>query len=260
LLLGHFRTTAEVGTFRVVQPAAILNLFVLQSFTLLFTPIAARLFARNDREGINNLYWQTAIWTSILSFPIFALTFSLAHPITVVLYGQEWAESAVILALLSVGYYFNAALGFNGLTLKVYGKLRYVVVINMLAAIVNVLVNLWLIPLYGAFGAACGTCATMIVHNILKQAGLRFGTGISLFERKHMKVYLSIIIGALGLLAVQSVIPANYSWKEPYIYISFALAGIVSLLVVGLNRKSLNVGQTFPELLRFPLMKRLFGE
>jgi len=34
----------------------------------------------------------------------------------------------------------------------------------------------------------------------------------------------------------------------------------VSLLVVGLNRKSLNVGQTFPELLRFPLMKRLFGE
>ena len=260
LLLGHFRTTAEVGTFRVVQPAAILNLFVLQSFTLLFTPIAARLFARNDREGINNLYWQTAIWTSILSFPIFALTFSLAHPITVVLYGQEWAESAVILALLSVGYYFNAALGFNGLTLKVYGKLRYVVVINMLAAIVNVLVNLWLIPLYGAFGAACGTCATMIVHNILKQAGLRFGTGVSLFERKHMKVYLSIIIGALGLLAVQSVMPANYSWKEPYIYISFALAGIVALLVVGLNRKSLNVGQTFPELLRFPLMKRLFGE
>ena len=75
-----------------------------------------------------------------------------------------------------------------------------------------------------------------------------------------MKIYLSIVIGALGLLAVQSVMPANYSWKEPYIYISFALAGIVSLLVVGLNRKDLNVAQTFPELLRFPLMKRLFGE
>jgi O-antigen/teichoic acid export membrane protein len=259
VLLGHFRSTAEVGAFRVVQPAALLNQFVLQSFTLLFTPIAARLFARNDREGINNLYWQTAIWTSILSFPIFALTFSLAHPLTVLVYGTEWADSAVIMALLSVGYYFNAALGFNGLTLKVYGKLRYIVVINILAAVANILINLWLIPLYGAFGAACGTCGTLIVHNILKQAGLRFGTGISLFERKHAKVYLSIVIGAVGLLAVQSLMPANYSWTEPYVYISFALAGIVSLAVVGLNRKELDIAQTFPELLRFPLLRRLFG-
>jgi O-antigen/teichoic acid export membrane protein len=163
------------------------------------------------------------------------------------------------MSLLSVGYYFNAALGFNGLTLKVYGKLRYIVVINILAAVVNILINLWLIPLYGAFGAACGTCGTLIVHNLLKQAGLRFGTGISLFERKHVKVYLSIVIGAVGLLAVQSLMPANYSWKEPYVYISFALAGIVSLLVVGINRKALDVAQTFPELLRFPLLRRLFG-
>jgi O-antigen/teichoic acid export membrane protein len=260
VLLGHFRTTAEVGAFRVVQPTAILNQFVLQSFTLLFTPIAARLFARNDREGINNLYWQTAIWTSILSFPIFALTFSLAHPITVLLYGQEWADSAVILALLSVGYYFNAALGFNGLTLKVYGKLRYIVVINILAAVINILVNLWLIPLYGAFGAACGTCGTMIVHNILKQAGLRFGTGISPFEWGYFKGYLSIIIAALGLLVLQSLLPKDYSLTSPYIYISGVCTAVVALVVVGLNRKSLNVGQNFPELLRFPLMKRLFGE
>ena len=45
-----------------------------------------------------------------------------------------------------------------------------------------------------------------------------------------------------------------------YIYISGVCAAIVSIVVIGLNRKSLNVGQNFPELLRFPLMKRLFGE
>jgi O-antigen/teichoic acid export membrane protein len=209
ILLGHFRTLDEVAAFRAVQPSAVLNQFVLQSFTLLFTPIAARLFARNDREGINNLYWQTAIWTSVLSFPVFAMTFSLAHPLTVLLYGQRYEGSAIILALLSFGYYFNAALGFNGLTLKVYGKLKYIVVINILAAVANVLINLWLIPLYGAIGAACGTCGTMVLHNILKQAGLRFGTGISLFEWKYLKVYLSIVVAAIGLLVVQSIMPKN---------------------------------------------------
>jgi O-antigen/teichoic acid export membrane protein len=260
VLLGHFRNTTEVAAFRVVQPAAILNQFVFQSFTLLFTPLAARMFARNDRQGINNLYWQTALWISVLSFPIFALTFSMAHPITVLLYGQQYEQSAVILALLSVGYYFNAALGFNGLTLKVYGKLRYIVVINILAAVVNVAINLVLIPMYGAFGAACGTCGTMIVHNILKQAGLRFGTGISPFEWRYFKGYLSIAIAALGLLAVQRLLPKDFSLTSPYIYISGVCAAVVAMIVIGFNRKSLNVGQNFPELLRFPLMKRLFGE
>jgi O-antigen/teichoic acid export membrane protein len=259
ILLEHFRGSTEVAAFRAVQPSAMLNQFVLQAFTILFVPTAARMFARNDNQGINNLYWQTALWTSVLSFPIFAMTFSLAHPLTVLLYKKQYEDSAVILALLSFGYYFNCALGFNGTILQVYGKLYYTVVINILASIINVAINLLLIPHYGALGAACGTCGTMVAHNIFKQIGLRFGTGISLFEWKHFKVYLSIVIGALGLLAVQSVMPANYSWKEPYIYISFALAAMVSLAVVSLNRNDLNLVRTFPELLRFRLARRLLG-
>jgi len=260
VLLEHFRNTTEVAAFRVVQPAAVLNQFVLQSFTLLFTPIASRLFARNDREGINSLYWRTAIWVAVFSFPIFAMTFSMAHPLTVLLYGQRYEDSAVILSLLSFGYYFNAALGFNGLTLKVYGKLRYIVTINILAALANIAINLLLIPRFGALGAACGTCGTMIVHNMLKQVGLRFGTGINLFAWKYFRVYLSIALGAAGLLVAQIFIPNDYSWSQPYVYASFALAALVALVVMGLNRKSLNVGETFPELLRFPLMRRVFGD
>ncbi|MGH3035465.1 MAG: oligosaccharide flippase family protein, partial [Gaiellaceae bacterium] len=122
ILLGHFGGTEDVAAFKVVWPAAHLNQVVMASFALLFTPLAARMFARNDREGINNLYWQTAIWIAVLSFPVFALTFSLAQPLTETLFGSRYADSATFLTLLSVGYYFNAALGFNGLTLKVYGR------------------------------------------------------------------------------------------------------------------------------------------
>lgn len=253
VLLEHFRGTASVAAFRAVQPAAGLNQLVITSFQLLFTPLAARMFARNDREGINNLYWQTAIWMAVIAFPIFAMTFSLAQPLTVMLYTKSYADSGTILALLSLGYYFSTALGFNGLTLKVFGKLRYIVTINILAALVNIAINLLLIPRYGALGAAVGTCGTMIAHNIFKQAGLLFGTGISLFEWRYLKVYIVIGASALGLLLVQVLTSAP-------VYVSFALAALVSLFVLLANRKSLDVQQTFPELLRFPLARRLFGE
>ncbi len=253
MLLGHFHDTLGVAAFRAVQPMAKLNQLVLSSFALLFTPVAARLFARNEREGINNLYWQTAIWIAVISFPIFALSFSLAQPLTLTLYGQRYADSAAILALLSFGYYFNAALGQNGLTLKVFGKVRYVVVVNLLAVVVNLVVNLLLIPRYGALGAAIGTSSTLVAHNIFKQAGLRFGTGINLFEWRYLKVYLIIGLSALGLLLVQAVL-------SPSVYVSFGLAALASLAVFRLNRRLLNIGQTFPELLRFTLVRRLFGE
>lgn len=259
ILLGYFRTTSEVAAFRAILPAAVLNQFVLQSFTILYTPIASRLFARSDYKGINHLYWQTAVWTSLLSFPVFALTFSLAGPVTVLLYGAKYASSVPLLALLSFGYYFNAALGFNGLTLKVYGKLRYVAAINVLVAIVNILLNLLLIPRYGALGAAYGMCGTMVLHNLLKQAGLRFGTGISMFEWKHVKVYISIVVAALGLWLFRALLPGNYSLASPHIYIEVGVTAAVCVIIIIINRKSLNVEKTFPELQKIPLARKLFS-
>ena len=251
-LLGYFHGTDQVAALRAVQPAAKLNLLVLASFGLLYTPAAARMFARGEREGVNQLYWRNATWTAVMSFPVFALSFSLARPLTLALYGQRYADSAIILALLSFGYYFSAALGQNGLTLKVFGKVRYVLIINLLSVVTNVSVNLVLIPRYGALGAAVGSCTTMVVFNLLKQAGLRLGTGINLFDRRFARVYVVIAAGAVSLLIVQTI-PAVPDTVD------FGLAAAVSLLVVMLNRRTLDVTHTFPELLSVPGMRWLFG-
>jgi O-antigen/teichoic acid export membrane protein len=253
VLLGHYEGADAVADFRVIWPTAHLNQVVMSSFTLLYTPVAARMFARKDREGINNLYWQTAIWIAVLTFPVFALTFSLAEPVTRTLYGSQYADSATYLTLLSLGYYFNAALGFNGLTLKVYGRLRYVVSINVVAALVNLGLNLILIPRYGPLGAAIGTCSTLVLHNFLKQAGLLLGTGVRLFRGRDLAVYASIALGAGFLLALQLLV-------SPPALVGFAAAAIVSLGVVAFSRKSLRAGEMFPELMRFRVARLIAGK
>jgi O-antigen/teichoic acid export membrane protein len=253
ILLGHFGGADDVADFRVIWPAAHLNQVVMASFTLLFTPVAARMFARNDREGINNLYWQTAIWIAVLTFPIFALTFSLSEPVTETLFGSRYSDSATYLTLLSLGYYFNAALGFNGLTLKVYGRLRYVVSINIIAALVNLGLNIILIPRYGPLGAAIGTGFTLLLHNFLKQAGLLLGTGVRLFRPPDLAVYVSIALGAGFLLALQLLV-------SPPALVGFAAAALVSLGVIAVSRKSLRAGETFPELMRFRIARLIVGK
>jgi len=252
ILLEHFRGTVEVAAFRVVHPAAVLNQVVFTSFALLFTPLAARFFARGDAQGINQLYWRTATWMAVFSFPIFAMTFSLAGPLTVTLYGEAYRDSALYLALLSLGYYFNVALGFNGLTLKVMGRLRYIVTLNILAAVANVGLNLILIPRYGALGAAIGTTTTLILHNLLKQAGLALATGINIFEWSVLRVYVVISAAIAGLVVISALVELN-------IVAQIALAGAATLVVLLLNRDALRVGDTFPALLKLRFGRRIFG-
>ena len=252
VLLERFHDTAEVASFRVVHQAALLNQIVFTSFALLFTPLASRFFARGDTAGINRLYWRTATWMAVFSFPIFAMTFSLAGPLTVALYGDEYRASATYLALLSLGYYFNVALGFNGLTLKVIGRLRYIVTLNIATAVANVGLNLVLIPPLGALGAAIGTTATLVIHNLLKQAGLRLSTGISIFDWSTLRVYVVISAAVVILALITAMVELTLGAQ-------IALAAAASLAVVLLNRNVLRVGDTFPALLKLKIGRRIFG-
>lgn len=252
VLLGYLRTMTDVAYYRAVVPVAQLNNVVMTSFTLLYTPSAARLFAQLDFGGINKLYWQTAAWMSVLSFPIFAVTFSLARPLSTFLYGQRYGPSGPILALLSLGSYFNVLLGFNLQTLKVLERLRFIVVASLVAALVNVGINLLLIPRYGAVGAAIGTAGTLIVYNLLMQIGLRPMADFRIFDRRYMPVYLTIAVGAAGLFVVQSFTSVNF-------YVALMLAGCVSLLVLAVSKRRLGIADTFPELLRLPLMRLILA-
>ncbi|MFN8494894.1 MAG: flippase [Caldilineaceae bacterium] len=252
MMIEYFNSSMGVAAFRAVLPVARLNMLVYQSFTFLYMPLASRMFARNERKGINDLYWQSAVWIAIISFPIFAVSCSLAGPLTVILFGKQYADAGIILALLSLGHYVNAAFGFNTFTLRVYGRVRYIVGQDLLSVIVALVSSFLLIPQYGALGAAISTSLTLIAQNFFCQIGLRFGTDVQPFDMLYLRTYISIFLGGLVLFTIQWLL-------TPSVYVSFALAIMVSGLVLVVNRNELNVEQIFPELLRLPLMKQLLG-
>jgi O-antigen/teichoic acid export membrane protein len=252
ILLGRYGTIDDVAALRVIQPAARLNQLVFTSFALLFTPVAARLFARQDREGMDRLYWSTALWIAVLTFPVFALTAALGGPLTAFLYTDRYAGSGVYLTLLASAYYFNAAMGFNGLTLKVFGRLRYVVSINVFAAVCNLAINLILIPRFGALGAVLGTTLTLVLFNVLKHVGLR-ATGVRLLPSELLRTYLAIAVIPIVILAIQLT-------AAPPLAVGVALVGVGTLVVLRLARPSLRAHETFPRLMQLRVIRAIVGD
>ena len=245
MLLEFFKDSAAVAEFRAVVPVAGLILVVLQSLKMLYTPTASRLYARGDTDGINTLYWQSAGWVALVSFPIFVACVLFYEPITVLLFGERYASAGLVLAVLAVGNYVNAALGMNTHTLQVYARVRIVATNSVIAALLGLGLNLWLIPVYGAIGAAWATSGAIIVHNLLNQAGLHFGTGVDVVRTQGLKLYGSILLATLGLV----VLRAGFELQMIPLIV---LVAIVFVALMRFNRSELNIANAFPELARVP--------
>jgi O-antigen/teichoic acid export membrane protein len=251
LMLEYFHSTGAVAEYRAVLPVAGLNMVVFEACAFLFVPHAAQLFARDDAQGISDLYWRTALWITLLTFPILAVTCVFAEPLTVVLFGQEYASAGTLLAILAVGHYVNAALGFNSAALRVHGRLRITATADIVAALVAIGANVLLIPPYGATGAAVSTTGALVLHNALNHLGLGAGsTGVQLVHRAFLKVS-AVIAVAMGVLLLLQVS------MHPALPIAVAFVGLTTLVVVRVTRREVAVASTFPELLRVPGLRQL---
>ena len=250
LVLGYFYSTEHVAFFRTVFPLATLNKIVIQSFGTLYEPAVSRLFAKGDARGIAALYWETTLWIAVLSFPIFALTFVAATPLTALLYGARYETAGTLLAVLALGNYLQAVSGFNGMTIKSVGRVHSLVVINLLALLANAAITLLLVPPFGAMGAAVSLTITLIVHNLLKQVGLRRATGIALPARRLVRPFAAIAVAIVAMAALL-VLGA----RMPALVVPAAV--VASVAVLAYARQNLRIAEVFPELSRIRYLRPL---
>ena len=113
ILLQYLGTSREVAAYGAVLPLARQNLVIYQSFAFLFVPLAARLYARREDRRLRDMYWRTAAWIAVATFPALVMSVPLAGGVTVLLFGPSYADSATVLAVLAIGHFVSAALGFN---------------------------------------------------------------------------------------------------------------------------------------------------
>jgi O-antigen/teichoic acid export membrane protein len=250
LMLGFSHDTSEIALLRVVLPLAVMTQVVMHSFHTMYMPTASRLFADDDRESINSLYWQTSLWIAVLSFPVFAVIFAAATPLTVTLFGARYADAGPILAVLVLGQYLHVCLGFNGSTLKVLGKVYHMVVINVTAAAITVALTLLLVPPLGAMGAAVAMSASMVAHNVLKQIALHMVTGHSLVDAGYVRPFAIIASAVVGLGLIRLASP-----DHPVAML--VAPAVACVLVLATTRKDLRIGDVFPEAARLPLIGRV---
>jgi O-antigen/teichoic acid export membrane protein len=251
MLLQYTHDAREVAGFQAARPFAKLIDVALVTFVHLFVPALARFHARGDREGIEQIYGQTCVWITLLSFPLFAVSFGMADPLSAWLLGGRYADVGGLLAWMSLGFFLHAALGANPHALRVLGFVRTAVAVDLVAVAASFAIAFALIPRGGAVGAAATLALVLATRGVLYLAALRWRIGLRP-RRGHAGIYAVILGAMLALLAARPLCAG-----------SPLLSGLAALLAIlcvfAYARRRLALSETFPELARVPLLARLCG-
>jgi len=166
VMLGWFATSEDVGIYRVAVQVATLVAFGLQVVNAVVAPQFSRLSAQGDMEQLQRLVTQATRLILVIALPVALVLFLAGGEIISWLFGAEFVDAYIPLTLLVVGQLVLAMVGSSGSLLSMTGFESIVSKVIWISALVNVFLNVLLIPSFGMIGAAASTLITMIGWNV----------------------------------------------------------------------------------------------
>lgn len=165
LMLGQLASPEEVAHYQVASRVAYVVTFFYASVGIVIAPTLARLHANASRDGLVRLVQRSAIAAWAGTAAIAGVAFGFEHSI-LAMFGPQFAEARDALLVLVVGWTIATAFGPAYTVLTMTGAVGVTVAGLGLAAGLNILLNLWLIPPLGASGAAWATLVSTVAFSV----------------------------------------------------------------------------------------------
>jgi len=165
VILGIWGSTESVGIYNVSLRTAMLASFALVAVNTIAAPKFAVLFSKGDIEALKTLARNASSLMLLISLPLLAVLI-FAPTIVLGFFGSEFVKGSSVLMVLAIGQFVNLATGSVGLLLMMCGYEK-LMRNNILAAMtISIILNLILIPKFGALGAAIATTTSIICLNL----------------------------------------------------------------------------------------------
>lgn len=166
VMLGFFTTPEDVGIYRVAVQGATIVTFALSAVNTIAGPYFARFHSQKDQRRIQILASTTALAIMFISLPILLGIIAYGEPIISLVFGTDYNHAALPLSILATAQLVNALTASSSALLMMTGHERETATIMMAIAVLNIVLNLLLIPSYGISGAASATATSIVLQNV----------------------------------------------------------------------------------------------
>ncbi|MBN1479773.1 hypothetical protein EH223_17840 [candidate division KSB1 bacterium] len=189
--LTIYENESNVGVYNAILPLAQFVPVIMQSFISILMPIFSGIFAQYDRNALVAMQQAATKWIFAFTAPLFLLLIIFSDSILLILLGKDTVIGAIPLTIAASGYFINAAFGVLNIILNAAGRTKLTLLNTSVYIVLNILLDILLIPRYGLIGAAFAGACSMFALNIF--AAIENYRLYNLIPLDRQILYISIV-------------------------------------------------------------------
>jgi O-antigen/teichoic acid export membrane protein len=169
-----------------------------QAISKIASPIISKSWTEENPGEISSIYKKSSIVNQIVgSFIFLGIWVNLEHLFGISSKPEAFIGASSIFLVLGTAKLFDGILGVNSQIIAYSQAYKYNLYFLVFLALISVVTNFLLIPVYGILGAAIATFISLVAFNIIKLIFLKLKYGMQPFSKSTIIVFLLFLATAL---------------------------------------------------------------
>jgi len=185
LVVTRYMSPADVGIYFAAGKTMALIMFVHYAVGSAVAHKFAALHARGDHDGLRSFVKDAVNWTFWPSLASALIILALGKPL-LSLFGPQFATGYPVMCILVVGFLTRSAMGPADYLLNMLGEQKLCAAVLFGAALLNIVLNVVLVPKFGIVGAASATATSLTIAALTNAVVVWWRLGISVAIWKNL--------------------------------------------------------------------------
>lgn len=204
-MIGHYIEIEKVAYYAVAIYIALVISVPARSMYQITNPLTAQLLNENKLKELGALYKKSSLSLFIISGFIFLLIMVNLNQLYTLI-PEQYTGGLTVVFLVGIAKLSDNLMGNNNSILFNSNYYRMALLFGLLLAVMAVVLNVWLIPVYEYEGAALATFISILTYNTVKLSFVYKKFGMMPFTNTTFKTLILIVL-FLGLF---------YFWDFPF--------------------------------------------
>ena len=211
IFINHYIDTKSLGIYSLGYKISSIIGFLFTAIDMTYLPKYFKLANADSQDDRSKIQYINRLYILILIFFVFALSF-FSKEIVFLFFSIEFSESYKIILIVSYVFFLTQASTLINKNLAQSKKIKQGMYIDISAALVNILLNFLLIPIFGIYGAAWATLLSFTMSIIIYYIYSKKNTFFVKFNLKEIftllffSVLFNLIFFTINLKFVTSLI------------------------------------------------------
>lgn len=237
ILVAAIRGPVDAAVYAAATRFLVVGQLANQAISMAVQPRIAGLLALDDRRRTNEVYRTSTAWLVLMAWPMYLLV-AVFSPQLLLLFGHGYAAGRTVMLVLAASMLLATACGMVDVMLTMAGRTRWSLANVGTALVVNVGLNLLLIPHFGINGAAVAWAVAILVTNVVPLVQVWHAFGLHPFDR-GLLVACALAAGCFGVLPLIALLA--FGGTLPALFVSAVVGAVAYAAVLWRLRRMLHL-------------------